>query len=150
MYTLSNSIFEGASVVSLIIFGSLKTTDLAKVMAFYLTFATLFISLPLSQVPILYYFSSLVTGFFLSVPYASLELVVMDICASFNINRVLSIMSLFSQVAAAVAGYPTSLFFSQWCSFKLAPAVQGILLVIASCCMWLVVIIKKPMKEKED
>ena len=149
MYTLSNSLFEAASVVSLLIFGSLRFHNLAKVMAVYLTISTLFVALPMTKQPLLYYASSLLTGFFLSVPYASLELVLMDVCTTFNLNRVLSIVSLCSQVAAALAGYPTSLFFSHFCPFEYAPLVQAGVLVAACCCIWLVVVIKNGETEKE-
>lgn len=154
MYTLSNSLFEAASVVSLLVFGSLRFHNLASVMAIYLTIATLFVALPMTKQPMLYYASSLLTGFFLSVPYASLELVLMDVCTSFNLNRVLSIVSLCSQVAAALAGYPTSLFFSHLCSFEYAPLVQTAVLAVACCCIWMVVALKKDdaekRKEKEE
>lgn len=156
MYTLSNSLFEAASVVSLLIFGSLRFRNLASVMAVYLTAATLFVALPMTKRPMLYYASSLLTGFFLSVPYASLELVLMDVCTSFNLNRVLSVVSLCGQVAAALAGYPTSLLFSHLCPFEYAPLVQAAVLVVACFCIWIVVLLKngeieiEKGKEKEE
>lgn len=88
------------------------------------------------QIHWLFLLASFLSGLFLSVPYASLELVFMELCVKTNISRVLSMVSLSSQIAGAVAGYPVNLFFTRVCSFEWAPVVQASLLCFATGCLW--------------
>lgn len=102
------------------------------------------------HLPWLFYISSFCSGFFLSVPYASLDLVLMDLCTHVRVNRALSLTSLLSQIAAAVAGYPVYSFFTHLCSFHYTPLVLTLLLCIAGCCLWSIYWITRPTKEKRD
>ena len=86
----------------------------------------------------LYYVSSFLCGFFVAIPYASMELVVMDMCSYFRVNHVLSLMSLNSQVAAALAGYPTSVLLKDGIGFGMVPAFLSVILGSVLLCMILV------------
>lgn len=101
------------------------------------------------RLPWLNYLASFITGFFLSVPYASLDLVIMDACTTVNVNRALSLTSLLSQVAAALAGYPVHFFFTHFCSFYYTPIVLSLLLGVASLCLWNVHYSMKSMKDSQ-
>lgn len=127
--------------------------DLSSCMSVYTTIAVFGAFLPQLasslHLPWLNYVASFITGFFLSVPYASLDLVIMDLCNSVNVNRALSLTSLLSQVAAALAGYPVHFFFTHVCSFYYTPFVLSILLGVASLCLWKVHYSMKTMKDSQ-
>ena len=76
-------------------------------------------------------------GFFLSVPYALMEMVIMRECGRFSVSRMLSLASLNTQLAATVAGYPASRFLAV-CGFEEAPLVEAGLLGVAAMCLVIV------------
>ena len=108
----------------------------------------------------LYYLASLLSGFFISIPYAMMEMVIMKECSYFKPNRALSLASLNTQAAAAVAGYPISLVFEWMGSFRYAIVLEAGLVVIATACLWIDLLLnrqevsvengKENGKEKED
>lgn len=168
MFTTTNNLYEIASILSLLLFGLLliiywfigvltftfSSVDLSLVMSVYIT-CSLFGSI-LPQIasslhlPWLNYVASFVSGFFISVPYASLDLVIMDICTTVKVSRALSLTSLLSQVAAAVAGYPVYQFFTHICSFRYTPIVLTCLLVSACVCLWTIYSIKSSVKKEKN
>lgn len=85
-------------------------------------------------------------GFFLSVPYALMEMVIMRECGRFGVSRMLSLASLNTQLAATVAGYPASRFLAV-CGFEEAPLVEAGLLGVAAMCL---VIVGVKGKEKGE
>lgn len=134
---------------------SFSTVDLSLIMSCYTSFALLGSILPqiasAVHMPWLNYIASFLSGFFISVPYASLDLVLMDLCTTVKISRVLSLTSLLSQIAAAVAGYPVYQFLTHVCHFKYTPIVLTCLLGCACICLWTIFAIKSSTKkEKSD
>ena len=119
-----------------------KRTDLSVVMVIYVAGALLAMLLQIlcgvNHAVSLYYVSSFLCGFFMAIPYASMELVVMDMCSYFRVNHVLSLMSLNSQVAAALAGYPTSVLLKDGIGFGRVPAFLSVILGSVLLCMILV------------
>ena len=87
-------------------------------------------------------------GFFLSVPYALMEMVIMRECGRFSVSRMLSLASLNTQLAATVAGYPASRFFLAVCGFEAAPLVEAGLLGVAAMCLVVVEGVKGKGKEE--
>ena len=83
-------------------------------------------------------------------------------CSYFKPNRALSLASLNTQAAAAVAGYPISEVFKWMGSFRYAIVLEAGLVVVATACLWIVLFLNRqelPMengkekekeKEKED
>ena len=67
--------------------------------------------------------ASAIIGFFLSVPYALMEMVIMRECGRFSVSRMLSVASLNTQLAGTVAGYPAGRLL-QLTGFEAAPAVE--------------------------
>ena len=119
-----------------------KRTDLSVVMVIYVAGALLAMLLQIlcgvNHAVSLYYVSLFLSGFFMAIPYASMELVVMDMCSYFRVNHVLSLMSLNSQVAAALAGYPTSVLLKDGIGFGMVPAFLSVILGSVLLCMILV------------
>ena len=85
--------------------------------------------------PWLYYIASGLSGFFLSVPYSMMEMLIMQECHHFKPGRVLGLASLNTQAAAAVAGYPVSLLFRYICPFRLAPLLEASFVLFAVVCL---------------
>ena len=79
--------------------------------------------------------ASAIIGFFLSVPYALMEMVIMRECGRFSVSRMLSLASLNTQLAATVAGYPASRFFQAVSGFEAAPVVEAGMLGMATMCL---------------
>ena len=146
LFTFGNTLFEIACVLSHLLFGALTTmkkrTDLSGVMVIYVAGALLAMLLQvlcgINPAAWLYYVSSFLSGFFMAIPYASMELVVMDVCNHFHVNHVLSLMSLNSQVAAALAGYPTSVLLKDGIGFERVPVFLSAILGTVLLCMILV------------
>lgn len=132
---------------------------LISLYAFLSIFAILLVQLSANvhSIP-LYYLASLLSGFFISIPYAMMEMVIMKECSYFKPNRALSLASLNTQAAAAVAGYPISLVFNWMGSFRYAIVLEAGLVIIATACLWIVLLLnrqemfveKENGKEKED
>ena len=71
-------------------------------------------------------------GFFLSVPYALMEMVILRECGRFRGSRMLSVASLNTQLAATMAGYPASRLFDWLRGFEKAPWVEAGMLGVAA------------------
>lgn len=91
--------------------------------------------------------ASAIIGFFLSVPYALMEMVIMRECGRFSVSRMLSVASLNTQLAGTVAGYPAGRLL-QLTGFEAAPAVEAGMLGVATMC--LVVVERVKGKEKGE
>ena len=119
-----------------------KQTGISVVIVIYVAGALLAMLLQIlcgvNHAVSLYYVSSFLCGFFMAIPYASMDLVVMDMCSYFRVNHVLSLMSLNSQVAAALAGYPTSVLLKDGIGFGRVPAFLSVILGSVLLCMILV------------
>ena len=121
-------------------------------LSFYTVLAV--VSLLLTQVAAsmqsvsLYYIASLLSGFFIAVPYAMMEMAIMGECSYFKPNRALSLASLNTQAAAAVAGYPVSVVFNWLGSYRSAPLLEAGLVVAATCCLWMVVSLNRKVVVK--
>ena len=97
----------------------------------------------------LYYVSSLLSGFFIAVPYAMMEMAIMGECSYFKPNRALSLASLNTQAAAAVAGYPVSVVFKWLGSYRFALLLEVGLVAVATFCLWVVVALNRKIEVKE-
>lgn len=77
-------------------------------------------------------------------------------CSYFKPNRALSLASLNTQAAAAVAGYPISVVFKWMGSFRYAIVLEAGLVVIATTCLWIDILLHRQEvsvengKEKEN
>ena len=98
----------------------------------------------------LYYVAATLTGFCIAVPYASMELVMMDLCGHFAVNRVLSMASLNTQLAAALAGYPTSLLLKRWIGLKRTPLFLACVLLVVLTGLTVICTLCEREKEKTE
>ena len=98
----------------------------------------------------LYYVAATLTGFCIAVPYASMELVMMDLCGHFAVNRVLSMASLNTQLAAALAGYPTSLLLKRWLGLKRTPLFLLCVLLVVLTGLTVICTLCEREKEKTE
>ena len=81
-----------------------------------------------------------------------MEMAIMGECSYFKPNRALSLASLNTQAAAAVAGYPVSVVFKWLGSYRFAPLFEAGLVAVATLCLWVVVSLnrKTVLKEKVE
>ena len=158
-FAVANTLFEIASVTSLLLFGaaSTTTTPLPRLMTRYVAGALISIALQTLSATLpdpwgcgLYYVAATLTGFCIAVPYASMELVMMDLCGHFAVNRVLSMASLNTQLAAALAGYPTSLLLKRWLGLKRTPLFLACVLVVVLTGLTVICTLCEREKEKTE
>ena len=158
-FAVANTLFEIASVTSLLLFGaaSTTTTPLPRLMTRYVAGALISIALQTLSATLpdpwgcgLYYVAATLTGFCIAVPYASMELVMMDLCGHFAVNRVLSMASLNTQLAAALAGYPTSLLLKRWLGLKRTPLFLACVLLVVLTGLTVICTLCEREKEKTE
>ena len=158
-FAVANTLFEIASVTSLLLFGaaSTTTTPLPRLMTRYVAGALISIALQTLSATLpdpwgcgLYYVAATLTGFCIAVPYASMELVMMDLCGHFAVNRVLSMASLNMQLAAALAGYPTSLLLKRWLGLKRTPLFLACVLLVVLTGLTVICTLCEREKEKTE
>lgn len=158
-FAVANTLFEIASVTSLLLFGaaSTTTTPLPRLMTRYVAGALISIALQTLSATLpdpwgcgLYYVAATLTGFCIAVPYASMELVMMDLCGHFAVNRVLSMSSLNTQLAAALAGYPTSLLLKRWLGLKRTPLFLACVLLVVLTGLTVICTLCEREKEKTE
>ena len=158
-FAVANTLFEIASVTSLLLFGaaSTTTTPLPRLMTRYVAGALISIALQTLSATLpdpwgcgLYYVAATLTGFCIAVPYASMELVMMDLCGHFAVNRVLSVTSLNTQLAAALAGYPTSLLLKRWLGLKRTPLFLLCVLLVVLTGLTVICTLCEREKEKTE
>ena len=158
-FAVANTLFEIASVTSLLLFGaaSTTTTPLPRLMTRYVAGALISIALQTLSATLpdpwgcgLYYVAATLTGFCIAVPYASMELVMMDLCGHFAVNRVLSMASLNKQLAAALAGYPTSLLLKRWLGLKRTPLFLACVLLVVLTGLTVICTLCEREKEKTE
>ena len=159
-FAVANTLFEIASVTSLLLFGAVSTTTttpLPRLMTRYVAGALISIALQALSATLpdtwgcgLYYAAATLTGFCIAVPYASMELVMMDLCGHFAVNRVLSVASLNTQLAAALAGYPTSLLLKRWIGLERTPLFLACVLVVVLATLTMICTLCEREKEKTE
>ena len=158
-FAVANTLFEIASVTSLLLFGaaSTTTTPLPRLMTRYVAGALISIALQTLSATLpdpwgcgLYYVAATLTGFCIAVPYASMELVMMDLCGHFAVNRMLSVASLNTQLAAALAGYPTSLLLKRWLGLKRTPLFLACVLLVVLTGLTVICTLCEREKEKTE
>lgn len=159
-FAVANTLFEIASVTSLLLFGAVSTTTatpLPRLMTRYVAGALISIALQTLSATLpdpwgcgLYYVAATLTGFCIAVPYASMELVMMDLCGHFAVNRVLSMASLNTQLAAALAGYPTSLLLKRWLGLKRTPLFLACVLLVVLTGLTVICTLCEREKEKTE
>ena len=159
-FTIANTLFEMASVASLFLFGAFSTSTtltLPHLMTLYVAGALTALALQALSAILpgmwgcgVYYAASTLMGFCIAVPYASMELVMMDVCGHFAVNRVLSLASLNTQLAAALAGYPTSLLLKRWIGLERIPLFLMCVLLLVLVCMITVCTLCDREKEKTE
>ena len=159
-FAVANTLFEIASVTSLLLFGAVSTTTatpLSRLMMRYVAGALISIALQALSAILpdpwgcgLYYVAATLTGFCIAVPYASMELVMMDLCGHFAVNRVLSMASLNTQLAAALAGYPTSLLLKRWLGLKRTPLFLACVLLVVLTGLTVICTLCEREKEKTE
>ncbi|KAK8793237.1 hypothetical protein WA588_006204 [Blastocystis sp. NMH] len=155
LFTHASTAFEIAGVSSLLLFGFVSTKQCSdrfnRSIVRYLLCSIVAIFLLLlatqlrSEKGVLV--ASAIIGFFLSVPYALMEMVIMRECGRFSVSRMLSVASLNTQLAGTVAGYPAGRLL-QLTGFEAAPAVEAGMLGVATMC--LVVVERVKGKEKGE
>ena len=79
-----------------------------------------------------------------------MELVMMDLCGHFAVNRVLSMASLNTQLAAALAGYPTSLLLKRWLGLKRTPLFLLCVLLVVLTGLTVICTLCEREKEKTE
>ena len=159
-FAVANTLFEIASVASLLLFGAVSTTittSLPRLMTRYVAGALISIALQALSAILpdtwgcgLYYVAATLTGFCIAVPYASMELVMMDLCGHFAVNRVLSVTSLNTQLAAALAGYPTSLLLKRWLGLERTPLFLLCVLMVVLTGLTVICTLCEREKEKTE
>ena len=169
IFTYSSNLFEIFGIISLLLFGlfsfflwhsgflstrftSWTTLQSLSFCSFIAIIATALPQLAsLGNKQWLYYVASGLSGFFLSIPYSMMELLIMQECHHFRPSRVLGFASLNTQIAAAVAGYPVSLLFRSLCPFRLAPLLEASFVLLAVVCLRCVSLIHSmESKQKSD